>query len=239
MTAPGIGPPAVRTDRSDWRQARWLVVVELAAMAAVIAVDKTVHLPFSETPFLLIAAWVALRVRRVGWRSLGLGGGPGGGRALMRSLAWGIAAGLALEGLELFISQPLLIRLLGQPPDLSGFAAIRGNTKLLLLGLALIWSMAAFGEEMVWRGYLMNRVADLGNRTRAAWAVSLVVVNIAFGFGHAYQGVTGIIDEGLMGALLGALYLACGRRLAVPIIAHGVQDTVDIVLVFLGAYPTG
>jgi membrane protease YdiL (CAAX protease family) len=49
--------------------------------------------------------------------------------------------------------------------------------------------------------------------------------------------VTGIIDEGLMGLLLGVIYLRSGRNLAVPIIAHGVQDTVDLVLIFLGKYP--
>jgi hypothetical protein len=34
------------------------------------------------------------------------------------------------------------------------------------------------------------------------------------------MGITGVIDEGLMGLLLGAIYLGTGRSLAVPIIAH-------------------
>jgi uncharacterized protein len=108
--------------------------------------------------------------------------------------------------------------------------------KLLLLGVLLTWTLAAFGEEMVWRGYVMNRVADLGKRTRLAWIVSLLAVNIVFGFAHSYQGITGIIDEGLMGVLLGAMYLASGRNLSVPIIAHGVADTTDLLLIFLGKY---
>ena len=47
----------------------------------------------------------------------------------------------------------------------------------------------------------------------------------------------GVIDEGLMGLLLGLMYLGSGRNLAVPIVAHGVQDTIDILLIFLGRYP--
>jgi CAAX protease family protein len=90
---------------------------------------------------------------------------------------------------------------------------------------------------MVWRGYLMNRVADLGKNKRLAWIVSLVAVNMAFGYAHSYQGITGIIDEGLMGALLGLFYLGTGCNLSVPIIAHGVADTVDLLLIFLGKYP--
>jgi membrane protease YdiL (CAAX protease family) len=90
---------------------------------------------------------------------------------------------------------------------------------------------------MVYRGYLMNRVADLLNCTRTAWIVSLFAVQIGFGLAHAYQGITGIIDEGLMGLLLGLIYLRTGRNLAVPIIAHGIADSLDIMLIFLGKYP--
>ena len=67
--------------------------------------------------------------------------------------------------------------------------------------------------------------------------VSLIAVNLAFGYAHAYQGITGIIDEGLSGILLGLLYLGTGCNLSVPIIAHGVTDTVDVLLIFLGKYP--
>ena len=41
----------------------------------------------------------------------------------------------------------------------------------------------------------MNRVADLGKNKRLAWIVSLVAVNMVFGFAHSYQGITGIIAE--------------------------------------------
>jgi membrane protease YdiL (CAAX protease family) len=40
-----------------------------------------------------------------------------------------------------------------------------------------------------------------------------------------------------MGLLLGLIYLRTGRNLAVPIIAHGVSDTIDFVLIFFGKYP--
>ena len=40
-----------------------------------------------------------------------------------------------------------------------------------------------------------------------------------------------------MGVLLGLLYLGSGRNLSVPIVAHGVADTVDLLLIFFGKYP--
>jgi uncharacterized protein len=217
----------------DWRQSKWLAVVELLVVALIFVADAHHLIYFSKTPYLLLFGWASLWVRRIGWRGVGL--------RLYRdwktSIALGVAAGVLLEALELLVTQPLLVKWLGKQPDLETFQALHGNLKWTLVAIAGAWTLAAFGEEMVYRGYLMNRVADLLNRTRTAWIVSLMAVHIGFGLAHAYQGVTGAIDEGLMGLLLGLIYLRTGRNLAVPIIAHGVSDTIDFVLIFFGKYP--
>ena len=224
MNSPASSMPA-------WRQSKWLILVELAIVGLIFVADAHHLIPVSKTPFLFLLAWISLRLRGLRWRDVGL----------LRFRNWrttlllGVGGGILMELIELFLSQPLLIRLTGKQPDLSDFYALRGNLKLTGLALALTWTLAAFGEEMVWRGYLMNRVADLGNRSRLAWAASLVVVNVGFGFAHSYQGITGIIDEGFMGLLLGLLYLA--TNLSVPIVAHGVADTIDVLLLFTGKYP--
>jgi len=142
-----------------------------------------------------------------------------------------------MELLDLFVTKPLEARFLGRPPDLSDFLSLVGNLKLSLLALLGAWVLAALGEELVWRGYLLNRVAGLFGNTRAAWALSAFVVSAAFGCAHANQGFSGIVQEAFSGLLLAALYLASGRNLAVPIIAHGVTDTIDVLLIFTGLYP--
>jgi membrane protease YdiL (CAAX protease family) len=93
------------------------------------------------------------------------------------------------------------------------------------------------GEELVYRGYLMNRVAGVLHGTRAAWIMSLVLVSVLFGCSHIGQGITGIAENIWDGLLLGIVYLACGRNLAAAIIAHGVTDSVDVLLMYLGKYP--
>ncbi len=218
---------------SRWRNSKWLAPVEFALVGLIFLADHKHLIPLSKTPFLLLLGWISLRLRRVTWRSIGFIRN----RSWARTLAIGAGAGILLEAFELLVSQPLLVRLTGKPPDLSDFRDLPGNVPLALIGFAFVWTFAAFGEELVWRGYLMNRVADLGRHAKWAWACSLILVNIGFGFAHGYQGVTGIIDEGLMGVLLGALYLLTGCNLAVPIIAHGVQDTIDLLLIFFGRYP--
>ncbi len=216
-----------------WRNSRSLVLVEFA-LAVVIYVARQQHLlKVSATPYLLLVAWISLRLRKIQWKQIGFTRY----RTWVKTLMLGIACGVGLELFDLFGKQPLLTVLLGKPPDLSNFPVVRGNFKLALIMIALIWILAAFGEELVYRGYLMNRVADLGRGTRTAWIVSLFLISALFGFSHYDQGLTGIIEEGSDGLILGLMYLATRRNLAIPIVAHGICDTIDIALLFLGKYP--
>ena len=56
-----------------------------------------------------------------------------------------------------------------------------------------------------------------------------------FGLSHFGQGITGVSENFIDGMILGA-YLKFRRKLAVPIIAHGVTDTVDFLLIFFHRY---
>lgn len=232
MSDPALAPVPLK----DWRNSRWLIVVELAIVSAIYLIDyfHWHHLIFfSKTPYLFLLAWISLRVRGLQWRDIGLRIY----RSWGRTLALGILFGVAMEALELFVTQPLLVRWLHHYPDLSDFRDLVGNYKLLAVYLALTWILAAFGEEMVHRGYLLNRIADLLRRAPARWGLSLMIASVAFGFGHYDQGLTGWIENTLNGLLLGGLYLIFSRSLAVPIVAHGVTDTLDFLIIFFGKYP--
>ncbi len=217
-----------------WRDSSWLIFAELAVVAAIFLADQHHLIFFSKTPYLLLLAWISLRVRKVSWRQVGFTLYCG----WTRTLLLGISLGVGLELFDLFGKQRLLSLLMGKPPDLSVFHAVTGNAKLALLMLFLVWTLAAFGEELVYRGYLMNRVAELLGSKHGAWAVSLVLISVLFGLAHAGQGITGVLEEGSDGLILGLMYLAFGRSLAVAIVAHGVCDTIDTLLLFLGRYPS-
>jgi len=228
----------------DWRQSRWLVLVEVL-LVALAFMAEAVHLiptylsisrhwiPIGKIPFLVLLGWGSLRLRGLGWRDVGFAKK----RSWLSILALGAAAAVVMEVIDLYVSSPLLVRLMGRPPDLSGFRRINGNLSLLVAELAVVWTLAAFGEEMVWRGYLMNRLAGAGKSTRMAWIGALLLVNIGFGLAHSYQGLPGMIDAGFIGLLLGLVYLAAGRDLLVAIVAHGLFDTIAFVMIYLGLYP--
>src|SRR5260370_30353013 len=210
-----------RGDRG-WRESRWLVLVEFALVVGIYVARRHHILKVSSTTYLLLLAWISLRLRRVQWTQIGFTRY----RTWATTLVLGVSYGVGLELFDLFGKQPFLTHLMGKPPDLSSFPAVRGNFKSALVIIALIWIVAAFGEELVYRGYLMNRIADLGRGTRTAWIVSLFLISALFGFSHYQQGITGIIEEGSDWLILGWRDLACRRNLAIPIVPHGVCHTV-------------
>lgn len=211
----------------------WLTLAEFAVVAGLFVADVHHHIYVSKTPYLFLLGWASLRLRGMRWKDVGFRSPPDWKKALLL----GVAVGLCMEALELFITQPLLARLMGKMPDLSDFADMVGNWKMFVIYLLLIWTLGVLGEEIVYRGYLMNRVAGVFRDTKAAWVLSLIAVSVVFGCGHLDQGATGMTENVLNGLLLGGLYLACGRNLAVPVIAHAVTDTLDMVLIYLGKYP--
>ena len=61
------------------------------------------------------------------------------------------------------------------------------------------WTVAAFLEEMVYRGWLMTRLAELGLFSTRGWAASALASSALFGAAHLYQGASGVMATGLSG----------------------------------------
>ncbi len=215
------------------RGSMWLALGEFAIVAGLFYADIHHHIYVSKTPYIFLLGWASLRLRGLRWKDVGFTRPRSWGKALLI----GVGVGVCMEVLELFVTQPLLVHWVGKMPDLSDFSDMVGNLKVFLFYVFLVWVLGALGEEIDYRGYLMNRVAGVLRGTKAAWVVSLIVVSVVFGCGHLDQGATGMIENVWNGVLLGALYLACGRNLAVPVIAHAVGDTLDFILIYLGKYP--
>ena len=119
--------------------------------------------------------------------------------------------------------------------DNSRFDILRGNLPNLILNVVAAWFTAGFLEELLWRGYLMNRLVDLqGNKTKLAWVISLVGSALIFGLGHMYQGLGGVIKITAVGLLFGAAFLTVRRNLWPVIIAHALLETVGFVQDYFG-----
>lgn len=184
----------------------------------------------NEVPILFVLGLLSLRVRDGGWGAMGLRRPASWRRTLLIAFAAAVLRVLLGE----FVVDPLTSHF--WPPAVApeGTEAITGNLGIALQWLALVWTWAAFGEEIGYRGYLLTRAADLGGRSQAAYWAGVVFVAVLFGVGHYYKGPAGIVDSGVAGLILGAAYVLSGRNLWACILAHGFIDTVGVVVLFLG-----
>lgn len=80
---------------------------------------------------------------------------------------------------------------------------------------------AGIVEEIVYRGFVFWYLGQY----MPLWAV-VAVSSIAFGLAHSYQGASGALKAGLIGAAFGILYIATGT-IWVPIIAHALLDALQ------------
>ena len=184
----------------------------------------------NEVPILFVLGLLSIRLRNGGWAAMGFKRPESWTRVLLIALG---AAALRIALAE-WVIDPLTSRI--WPPAIApaGTEAIAGDLRTALQWLLIVWTFAAVGEEVGYRGYLLTRAADLGRRSPAAWWIGMVAVSILFGYGHFYKGPAGIVDSGAAGLILGAAYLLSGRNLWTSILAHGFIDTFGVTVLFFG-----
>jgi len=231
LPASGMEPTSLSSDPKKWyKQSRWLSAAELLAGALVVIGHNVYRLLPNEVPILFVLGLVSLRWRDGGWGAMGLRRPASWRRIVLIAVA---AAALRIL-LGQFLVDPLTARFWPPAAAPAGMESIAGDVKTALLWLGIVWTFAAFGEEIGYRGYLLTRAADLGGRSPMAYWTGVLLVSALFGIGHYYKGPSGIIDSGVAGMVLGAAYMLSGRNLFAPILAHGFIDTFGVVALFFG-----
>jgi len=181
---------------------------------------------------ILVATFVLNR-HGTGWREIGLAK-P---KSWLRTVLLGFGAAFVVIMMILILSN-ITINLPGlqdAEPDISRFNPLEGNLSLLLVSVFLAWTAIAFGEEMMYRAFLINQLGILFKGKKLRWVLSLIFSSAIFGLVDFYQGPLGIVITGITGLIFGVIYLWSGRNLWVTIIAHGLVNTLSFVLVFYGA----
>jgi membrane protease YdiL (CAAX protease family) len=208
-------------------------VIEITIFIAIVVADAYGMVPITQTIFLLPFIWITLKLKNEKWSEIGF--------ALPDNFGWsimiGVIIGILMELFAVYLTTPLISNFFGVKPDYSELKDIQGNLLLLFLFLGLSWTLAAFGEEVCFRGFLMRGLAQLFGESQVSWLIALLLSSLLFGWGHTEQGVSGWVQEGLSGFILGILFLATKHNLLVPIVAHGVSNTLAFVLIYSGRYP--
>jgi membrane protease YdiL (CAAX protease family) len=117
--------------------------------------------------------------------------------------------------------------------DLSSLDDIRGDFGSYLGMMVMMWVFAAFGEELLFHGYYMQRFAKLFGDTNKAWLLSGILIAIYFGISHGYQGLSGIIGVGIGSLFFAFLYYKNRSNLLLLVLVHGIYDSIWLTLIYL------
>jgi uncharacterized protein len=171
---------------------------------------------------LVLLVWLALKRRGLSFATLVVGRWRS-----LKDFFRDLGLGIGLIAVVVPIGT-VLVYLLGAQNDRTAATLTPRTILELVVFLALSWS-AAFGEELVFRGYLMRQFG--------AWtgsvAAGVILQGIVFGLAHGFYGKT-MLAIMVHGCLLGLL--ARWRKSLLPgMLAHGVQDSLGgIVAYFTG-----
>jgi hypothetical protein len=180
------------------------------------------NLLFVPLSAILVLLWA--RRSRTPWRAIGLVR-P---RSWIGGLAIGLAFGIALK----LAMKAIVMPLLGADPVNQAYHHLAGNTAALPAMLYLIIIGAGFGEEIVWRGWMFERLGRLLGPGTAARAAIVAVTAILFGLAHyPEQGLPGVQQAAIFGLLFGAIYARTGRLWPL-ICAHAAFDLTALALIY-------
>ena len=173
---------------------------------------------------------VTLILRRTGLGSLGFAPPHN----WLTTILLGLGLGVVIQVLSITLIEPLCEKLTGVPHDHSALGNLKGNWKGLVQLLLLVWVVVALLEEGIFRGFLMTEIARATGVGAGAISFSVIFSSVVFGLAHGYQGRSGILSTGLIGALLALIFVFSGFNLWLAVFTHGFIDTVGIGLMAVG-----
>jgi membrane protease YdiL (CAAX protease family) len=171
--------------------------------------------------------WLGIRLRRESWTSVGLRFE----RPSIATVGWAILKSIPIFMFAIaafILGSFVMANVVGIPDgaDMTKYNYLRDNLPMLIVSLAGAYVVASFGEEVVYRGFLISRLQSLfGGESKTAVVAALIISSIIFGFAHFEWGPMGIGQTTFMGAALGISFLITKRNLWPLVLAHGYMDT--------------
>jgi len=175
--------------------------------------------------------WVGLRLRGQDWSHFGLSKKFISLRSLLISFL------VFIGGLAGFmLGSVIMANITGIPEsaDLSGYNYIEGNLPMLIAALLAVFIASSFGEEVIYRGFLITRISEMGGNNKTWIRLAVLISSIVFGLIHFEWGPMGMVQTGFMGLAFGVAFLLTKRNLWTLIMAHFYMDAILMVQMYLG-----
>jgi hypothetical protein len=178
---------------------------------------------------LIIAMW-RMRVRGVTWGNLGLRQ-P---KSIVKTL---LISGLiiAVTVISLIVFEMIKDHLpFGVSTDHSSenatskFGDLKGNWPHFFMIIFFIW-IESILEELLDLGFLMNWLEKLFSTTSFATVIAVVLQAVIFGFRPSSDFSARSITVGIIGLIMGIVYIKFGRNLWPLIIAHCILNSMSMI----------
>lgn len=188
---------------------------------------------WSANILMLIYVWIGLKLRGESWKDFGL---------TFKPISWGGSIKLLLLSLLVFvlalagfiIGSIIMANITGIPEgaNMTGYDYLKDNIGMLLLTLAGVYIVSSFGEEVIYRGFLITRISQIGTDSKKAAIIAIILSSIIFGLIHYSWGPMGMVQTGFMGLALGICYIKLKRRIWILILAHAYMDTILMIQMY-------
>ena len=96
---------------------------------------------------------------------------------------------------------------------MSGYNYLQGNLPMLPGALLGIFIVSSFGEEVIYRGFLITRISEMAGNSKNWVKIAVLISAIIFGLAHFEWGLMGMVQTGFMGLALGISFLFVKRNL--------------------------
>lgn len=133
-----------------------------------------------------------------------------------------------------FAVVPGIEMLTGVPIDYSSMSQLEGNLQVTIVWLLIVWATAGFGEEIIFRGYLMRQFVKFFGDSKISLAINILIICGFFGYMHMQQGITGQLVVVIIGALLSIIFYMRKYDLWFMIMIHGFFNTLGILSFYFG-----
>lgn len=133
-----------------------------------------------------------------------------------------------------FILVPGIEMLTGVPIDYSSLDQLKGDLPTNIIWIVIVWATAAFGEEIIFRGYLMRQFIKFFGDSIISLTLTILIISSFFGYMHMQQGITGQLVAGCTGALFSLIFVLRKYDLWFMIMVHGFFNTIAFTLIYLG-----
>ncbi|WP_243743911.1 CPBP family intramembrane glutamic endopeptidase [Tenacibaculum caenipelagi] len=183
---------------------------------------------------MLIYVWIGIKLRDQKLTYFGLSFGKITLKECFKTIL--ISIGVFIAAVAAFIIGSIIMaNITGIPEssDLSNYEYLQNNISMLIITLIGTYIVASFGEEVIYRGFIINRLIELGLNSKLGKNLAIIISAVIFGLVHYQWGPMGIVQTGFMGAVLGYFYLKLKKRIWILVLAHGYMDTILMIQVYL------